>query len=132
LIEQSGSPHEIYNRPANEFVARFMGGHNIFDVKVDVESGQVGKKVGVRNDQIQLKPATEANSDSAFNKRAVVTDVEYQGTYVLLGLSQKASVQTTADWSVMLSEPEFNKRPFAVGEAVQMLWTPEAAHALQI
>jgi putative spermidine/putrescine transport system ATP-binding protein len=128
LIEQSGSPHEIYNRPANEFVARFMGGHNIFDV----ESGQVGKKVGVRNDQIQLKPATEANSDSAFNRRAVVTDVEYQGTYVLLGLSHKASVQTTADWSVMLSEPEFNKRPFAVGEAVQMLWTPEAAHALQI
>jgi putative spermidine/putrescine transport system ATP-binding protein len=132
LIEQSGSPHEIYNRPANEFVARFMGGHNIFDVKVDVESGQAGKKVGVRNDQIQLKPVAEANTDSAFNKRAVVTDVEYQGTYVLLGLSQKASVQTTADWSVMLSEPEFNKRPFAVGEAVQMLWTPEAAHSLHL
>ncbi|HPH15054.1 MAG TPA: ABC transporter ATP-binding protein, partial [Burkholderiaceae bacterium] len=26
LIEQTGSPHTIYNRPANEFVARFMGG----------------------------------------------------------------------------------------------------------
>lgn len=127
VIEQSGSPHEIYNRPANEFVARFMGGHNIFDI----ENDQAVNKIGVRNDQIQLKPFAEAHSDSPYNKRAVVTDVEYQGTYVLLGLSPKASVQTTADWSVMLSETEFNKRPFAVGEAVQMLWTSEAAHTLK-
>jgi putative spermidine/putrescine transport system ATP-binding protein len=126
VIEQSGSPHEIYNRPVNEFVARFMGGHNIFDI----ESGQAGNKVGVRHDQIHLKPVAEAHSDSPFNKRAVVTDVEYQGTYVLLGLSPKAALDTTADWSVMLSEAEFNKRAFAVGEAVQMAWSPEAAHSL--
>jgi putative spermidine/putrescine transport system ATP-binding protein len=128
LIEQSGSPHEIYNRPTNEFVARFMGGHNIFELSSDAQLS----KVGVRNDQIQLKPAADANADSPFNKRAIVTDVEYQGTYVLLGLSQKAAVDTTADWSVMLSEAEFNKRIFAVGEAVQMAWSPEAAHSLQM
>ena len=29
LIEQVGSPHEVYNEPATEFVARFMGGHNV-------------------------------------------------------------------------------------------------------
>jgi putative spermidine/putrescine transport system ATP-binding protein len=128
LIEQSGSPHEIYNRPINEFVARFMGGHNIFEVI----SSSGRSKVGVRNDHIQLKPATEAAADSAFNQRAVVTDVEYQGTYVLLGLSQKPAVDTTADWSAMLSETEFNQRPFAVGDAVQMAWSPDAAHALHI
>ncbi|MBE0588466.1 MAG: ABC transporter ATP-binding protein, partial [Hydrogenophaga sp.] len=27
-IEQVGPPHTVYNRPASEFVARFMGGHN--------------------------------------------------------------------------------------------------------
>jgi putative spermidine/putrescine transport system ATP-binding protein len=128
LIEQSGSPHEIYNRPINEFVARFMGGHNIFEVI----SSSGRSKVGVRNDHIQVKPAREAAADSAFNQRAVVTDVEYQGTYVLLGLSQKPAVDTTADWSAMLSEIEFNQRPFAVGDAVQMAWSPEAAHALHI
>ena len=31
LIEQVGSPHEVYNHPASEFVARFMGGHNVLD-----------------------------------------------------------------------------------------------------
>ena len=29
LIEQAGTPHEVFNAPATEFVARFMGGHNI-------------------------------------------------------------------------------------------------------
>jgi putative spermidine/putrescine transport system ATP-binding protein len=31
VIEQVGSPHEVYNAPATEFVARFMGGHNVID-----------------------------------------------------------------------------------------------------
>src|SRR3954464_8976856 len=29
LIEQVGTPHEVFTKPATEFVARFMGGHNI-------------------------------------------------------------------------------------------------------
>ena len=28
-IEQQGSPHDIFSKPATEFVARFIGGHNI-------------------------------------------------------------------------------------------------------
>ncbi len=30
LVEQAGSPEEIYERPRSEFVARFIGGTNIF------------------------------------------------------------------------------------------------------
>lgn len=29
-IAQSGTPHEIYTKPANEFVARFIGNYNVF------------------------------------------------------------------------------------------------------
>ncbi|TDK60869.1 ABC transporter ATP-binding protein [Bacillus salipaludis] len=29
VIAQSGTPHEIYTRPANEFVARFIGNYNV-------------------------------------------------------------------------------------------------------
>ena len=46
LIEQVGSPHEIYNRPASEFVARFMGGHNVLDTPQG--------RIGVRTDQMQI------------------------------------------------------------------------------
>lgn len=49
VIEQVGSPHEVYNRPASEFVARFMGGHNV----IDTPEG----KVGVRTDHLQIAPA---------------------------------------------------------------------------
>ena len=28
-IEQAGTPHDIFTKPATEFVARFMGGHNV-------------------------------------------------------------------------------------------------------
>jgi putative spermidine/putrescine transport system ATP-binding protein len=125
LIEQVGSPHEVYNRPANEFVARFMGGHNVL---VTAQG-----KVGVRTDQMQITPASEAAADGPHNKRAVISDVEYQGTYVLLGLQNPDASRTahsTAELSVMLSEAQFASRPFAMGEVVQLSWSPGAAHPL--
>ncbi|MDO8251059.1 MAG: ABC transporter ATP-binding protein, partial [Rhodoferax sp.] len=67
LIEQVGSPHEIYNRPASEFVARFMGGHNVLDLP--------GGKIGVRTDHMQVTPASEAAPDSPHNLRALITDI---------------------------------------------------------
>jgi len=129
LIEQVGSPHEVYNRPASEFVARFMGGHNVLDTAAG--------KIGVRTDHMQLTPASQAAPEGLHNQRAVITDVEYQGTYVLLGLQNPSlaqsvqSVHATAELSVMVSEAAFAARPYALGEAVQLSWTPEAAHPLQ-
>lgn len=125
VIEQTGSPHEIYNRPANEFVARFMGGHNVIDT--------VTGKVGVRNDHIALSPMDGANAVGAHAQAAVVSDVEYQGTYVLLGLQSPGathSAHSTAQWSVMLSEAAFAAQPFAVGDAVRMSWQPASEHVL--
>jgi putative spermidine/putrescine transport system ATP-binding protein len=126
LIEQVGSPHEIYNRPASEFVARFMGGHNVLNTPAG--------KIGVRTDHMQLTPASQAAPDGQHNQRAVITDVEYQGTYVLLGLQNPGVSQTahtTAELSVMISEAAFAARPYALGEAVQLSWAPDAAHKLQ-
>ncbi len=125
VIEQMGTPHEIYNRPVNEFVARFMGGHNV----IETEAG----KVGVRTDQMRVLPASDPVPDGHLARQAVVSDVEYQGTYVLLGLQNPAvarSANSTAEASVMLSESLFARRPYAVGDAVQMTWARDAAHAL--
>jgi len=88
VIEQVGSPHEVYNRPASEFVARFMGGHNV----IDTPEG----KVGVRTDHLQIAAADAELPGGAQRMQAVVTDVEYQGTYVLLGL-QKRGVALSAN-----------------------------------
>jgi multiple sugar transport system ATP-binding protein len=41
-LVQVGTPHEIYNRPKNSFVASFVGtpAINMFDVRVDLAAGQ--------------------------------------------------------------------------------------------
>jgi putative spermidine/putrescine transport system ATP-binding protein len=125
IVEQMGSPHQIYNRPVNEFVARFMGGHNILTTAQG--------KIGVRTDQIQIATAANALAESDCNKLAVVTDVEYQGTYVLIGLqdlNKPLSAHATAEFSVMVSEAQFSQQPCALGETVQLSWVQEQAHVL--
>jgi putative spermidine/putrescine transport system ATP-binding protein len=115
-IEQVGSPREIYNAPATEFIARFMGGHNV----IATPAG----KVAVRNDQMRVAPTGAGGGIPG-----TVTDVEYQGTYVLLGLKAQDGGGDTGV-SVMLPEHAYAERPWALGDAVQLSWAPEQAHAL--
>jgi putative spermidine/putrescine transport system ATP-binding protein len=121
LIEQVGSPHEIYNAPATEFIARFMGGHNV----INTGAG----KIAVRNDHMLIAPAEpSAPASGIAGMGAVITDVEYQGTYVLLGLDASTSTGPTGV-SVMLPEAKFAERPYSMGESVHLSW--HAAHALR-
>jgi len=117
LIEQVGSPHEVYNKPATEFIARFMGGHNVLDT--------AGGKIAVRNDHIEIAPAAMSSAGVG----AKITDVEYQGTYVLLGLDAENAGSTTGV-SVMLPEATFASRPYGLGENVRLSWAPPHAHPL--
>jgi len=119
LIEQVGSPHEVYNKPATEFIARFMGGHNVLDT--------AGGKIAVRNDHIEIAPAATSTAGVG----AKITDVEYQGTYVLLGLDAENAGSTTGV-SVMLPEATFASRPYGLGENVRLSWAPPHAHPLAI
>ncbi|OQW88408.1 MAG: Fe3+/spermidine/putrescine ABC transporter ATP-binding protein [Rhodoferax ferrireducens] len=125
VIEQMGSPHEIYNRPVSEFVARFMGGHNVLDTPVG--------KISVRTDRMQMAADAPGLHDGAGNKRAVISDIEYQGTYVLVGLQypgKTLSANATAEVSVMVPENQFEQQPYQLGQSVQLTWAPEASHAL--
>ena len=119
-IEQVGSPHEVYNQPSTEFIARFMGGHNVLDTSTG--------KIAVRNDHMQIAPASAAPAASAPSVGATITDVEYQGTYVLLGL-QAQNAGSTTGVSVMLPEATYAQQPYATGDAVQLSWAH--AHALR-
>ena len=116
-IEQMGAPREVYNRPASEFVARFMGGHNVL--------ATTQGKVAVRNDHIQLAPA----HSGVGGWPATVNNVEYQGTYVLLGLTLSAGDGSDDSVSVMLPEASFVQQPFAPGDAVSLNWAPWQAHS---
>jgi putative spermidine/putrescine transport system ATP-binding protein len=113
-IEQKGTPQEIFNRPATEFVARFMGGHNV------VPMG--GGKVSIRTDRVRLMPAP-GEGDA---RPVTVTDVEYQGTAVFVAVRAADDLEMTA----VVPERTFFARPFEVGEAAAIGWDPADIHEL--
>lgn len=53
-IEQIGTPVELYEKPATEFVARFVGTANVFESNVANELFGIDKKVMIRPEQIEL------------------------------------------------------------------------------
>jgi putative spermidine/putrescine transport system ATP-binding protein len=119
LIEQVGSPHAVYNHPASEFVARFMGGHNVLDTPAG--------PIAVRNDHMQITPDIGGAGPGL---AARVTDVEYQGTYVLLGLALDGVAKARQTVSVLLGEAAFLARPYASGDAVRLSWAEADARVL--
>jgi putative spermidine/putrescine transport system ATP-binding protein len=130
-IEQAGSAREVFERPRTEFVARFIGAHNIFETP----SG----KVAVRSDRIVLG-AADASAMSA-TVSATVRAVEYQGAQVqvhLVGegaheLSDDRADDSTPDrgaWVALLSDADFHASPFEPGQRVAMRWPAAEAHAL--
>jgi putative spermidine/putrescine transport system ATP-binding protein len=113
-IEQQGAPHEIFNTPRTEFVARFIGGHNIVPAE--------GRTLSVRTDRTRLLPPAAANDA----KPVTVRDVEYQGTAVSVALVAADGLELTA----LVPERTFFERPFQVGEAAAAQWDAADVHEL--
>ncbi len=127
-IEQAGSAREVFERPRTEFVARFIGAHNVFDTPAG--------RVAVRSDRMRLVPADEAP------RSAHVAEVEYQGMQVLVHLAAAHAAptdDTAADderapagrWTAVLPDAEFHARPLEPGQRVGMRWSDDDAHLLK-
>jgi putative spermidine/putrescine transport system ATP-binding protein len=105
-IEQIGSPAEVYERPASEFVAGFVGTSNI------VERG--GRRLCIRPERIAVGAAGEP---------AIVDDVVFVGAFtrysVLTDRGERLTVVQQSDGSTL-----------ARGERVHVSWRPEDAFHL--
>jgi putative spermidine/putrescine transport system ATP-binding protein len=110
LIEQAGPTREVFNAPATEFVARFIGGHNV----IALASG----RIAVRTDDVRLSPDT--------GTEAVVAAVEYQGAYVALTAVIAGAQEVVAN----IPEAEFFADPKTPGDAVRLTWDEGRAHRL--
>jgi putative spermidine/putrescine transport system ATP-binding protein len=116
-IEQQGAPHEVFNAPRTEFVARFMGAHNVITAN--------GANLAVRADRTAIAPNGAADPAKP-SLAAVVRGIEYQGTYVLIGLDAPGHT----DLAVMQPEADFYARPLEPGQTVTVTWRPQDAHPL--
>ena len=110
VIEQAGTPRDVFNAPRTEFVARFMGGHNVISLN--------GGKVALRADDVRLGET---------GLPATVTTVEYQGATVSLLAKTEAGEEALA----ILPEESFFKAPKSPGEAVTLAWDEGRLHRLQ-
>jgi putative spermidine/putrescine transport system ATP-binding protein len=109
VIEQAGPAREVFNAPRTEFVARFIGGHNVLTLPQG--------RFAVRADEVRL--VTQGTE-------AVVSAIEYQGAHVAL----TSRIAGDQDVLALIPEGEFFANPKNLGDAVQLAWDKERAHRL--
>jgi putative spermidine/putrescine transport system ATP-binding protein len=115
-ISQVGTPREVFNAPANEFVARFMGGHNV------IRTGS--RTIAVRSDKLKLIAVnSEPPGPSIAGKIAAI---EYQGNAFHLTMKDSHG----NDYLLQLSETEFDAAGVAVNSPARAVWDSASAHAL--
>ena len=71
-IDQIGSPAEIYERPANEFVAAFVGISNLL--------ARDGRRFTIRPEKITLLGTGEQPRSGEHAERGTIRDVQYAGS----------------------------------------------------
>ena len=110
VIEQAGPAREVWAQPRTEFVARFIGGHNV----IALPDG----KATVRTDAVTFGAAGLA---------ATVTAVEYQGASVAVSTTTDSGDEVLA----LMPEDQFFAAPKSPGESVMLGWDERRLHRLQ-
>ena len=150
-IEQVGTSQEVFNAPVNQFVAQFVGGHNvlegeIIEIKDEREvlleggdgqryrvpvQGSIGDQVTftLRQDKISLKKESpaDANELQENSLKGKIVLIEYKGMEVSLGLE----VLGFKEFGVILSEKDFQMLSPDLGIQLIASWSKEDVHVLQ-
>ncbi len=118
-IEQASSPRDLYEHPANEFVAGFVGISNAIE--------RDGRKLTIRPEKIRL--ITEGQpADGLSTETGRIAESAYVGmvTRIRVDLERGGSVQ------VALQNTESEAEPGGkVGQEVVVGWRPEHAVSIQ-
>jgi putative spermidine/putrescine transport system ATP-binding protein len=146
LIEQEGTPFEVFRAPATAFVARFIGGHNVLPVFRNADGsgdGPGGLRVAlpaesasgaelacsVRCDRVQVAKAAVASAtlvEGDARLEAQLTQIEYQGTHFKLRFGGGAP----DDFEAWLNERDFAESGLSEGDAVIASWAASDIHWL--
>jgi spermidine/putrescine transport system ATP-binding protein len=145
VVEQIGTPEEIYHRPASLFVAGFIGSANLLpgtaigvdgdDVVVELESGPTvratpgrqpshGDPVSVMIRPERLQVAVDAGADGRCIE-GVVRDVIFQGSSARLRLELRDATEIVAH-----VDPDDDLPFIRPGSSVHAMWKPGATYVL--
>lgn len=147
VIEQLGSPEDVYERPQTEFVASFLGASNLLAGRVrarDADAAVValdgggevrvaagrapdgadGVKVGVRPEKLRIESA----DDPVTSGRNAVSGRVVQASF--LGVSHQYSVECPAG-TVTVYVQNLGDTPPTLGQTVRLSWLPEHTFVVQ-
>ena len=119
IIEQVGSPYEIFNNPKNKFIASFVGGHNVITKN--------RKTYSIRMDHIdlQLKELKNTKYNNVYLLK--VKEIEFQGQIVKVS----GDTKNFGELSVQLSDEKFLKNRFEIEDEVFISWNDERESLLE-
>jgi spermidine/putrescine transport system ATP-binding protein len=149
VVEQIASPEEVYERPATEFVAGFIGVSNLMPGRVESSNGQgielrldsgplvrgrgTGAVAGerayavVRPEKLRIG-LVEEPSDGRPNVEGVVESAVYLGTSTQMVVKLAGDVPMTV-LVPNADEAERQRLPGA-GARVRLSWSPEHMHVI--
>jgi spermidine/putrescine transport system ATP-binding protein len=144
MVEQIGPPAEVYERPATEFVAGFLGASNLLDgelgqsngnlMTVGLSSGSTVKvpadqipsdmpkqvKVGVRPEKITI----DADNGQSPNGLNSITGLLRMSTYI--GVSHQYKIEGPEGRELTVYVQNLGAVPAPrPGEKVRLMWRPE-------
>jgi len=111
VIRQAGAPREVFERPVNPFIARFIGGHNVLP-------GPAGP-IAIRADRCRLGLA--GNGPHVSGRVSVV---EYQGTMVRVAVTTEPGDEVSA----LVPDELFHRQPVEPGDAATLVWSEQDVH----
>ena len=114
-IEQVGDPYEVFNKPKNEFIANFVGGHNVISKN--------NKPYSIRMDHINVH-FDKKNKNTHSMK---VNEIEFQGQIVKITGVTKDFGQL----SVSLADDIFLENRFDVNDEILINWEKTKENSLQ-
>jgi spermidine/putrescine transport system ATP-binding protein len=148
-MEQLGEPQSVYELPATEFVAGFLGASNLLDGEIESVNGPDAKvrlaagatvvvpsarlpgrsgpvRVGVRPEKLHIQPA-EAQRDRAVNALDATVNVS---TYIGVSTSYECSTSDGAKVVVYVQNLDGAAHSMGAGQRVRLSWEPEHTFAV--
>jgi putative spermidine/putrescine transport system ATP-binding protein len=153
-IAQAGAAPDIYSRPRNAYVARFMGGHNVLHGTVTTVTSTMATLLSpcgerytvplphhtvatddvlwcsIRRDHLTLTKTSQSYTAMAAESNAIcglVQAIEYQGAYVKVTLQRPEH----EDFVASLADSDFFAQHLDIGDRVVARWAVADVHLLE-
>jgi putative spermidine/putrescine transport system ATP-binding protein len=119
-IEQIGAPAEVYEHPANAFVAGFVGVSNIVE--------REGRRFTIRPEKVRMFEDAEGAPDGLHVEAGQIVDVAYIGavTRYAVDLDAGGGIQVVSQNLEMSSQEALEQR----GRRVRVAWRGEHAYEI--